>query len=298
MVNTSAPISLAIWISSSPTPPAPAWIRHLVARRQLEGVLHEVVGGHPLQRHGGGDLQRHVRPAPSSRSCAGTTTCSAYEPGAARPRHPVADCDTGTSAPTASTVPAPSRPERVRQRHLVQARAVVGVDVVETGGGDLDEQVAGARASGRAARATPSPRARLARRSGWPTCRAHRRAQKYSRKTESPGPPGALHGRTATPPHDPDKEHPMYPTNTTTRSDRRSRLTLAGGRPARSRRSRGRLRHRPRPTTATPRSSLLLRRARCQTPSACQTPPSPAPPSTTTTPASDPGTPDTDEDCA
>jgi hypothetical protein len=110
----------------------------LLARRQLVRVLHEVVGGHPLQWDGGSNLERHVA-RHLHRAPGRHHRPLGVRARRARPRDTVADHASRHVDADLDHRARALEPECVRERHLVQPGPVVRVDVVEPGRRDLDK---------------------------------------------------------------------------------------------------------------------------------------------------------------
>ena len=163
VASTVAPARLASWIAAMPTPPAPAWIEHGLARLQVAELEQAVVRGAERDRHARGrDDVRAVgdrpRRRPRARRAArrASPTASWRRPagrprGPRRPRRPRGSCPRTGSRRRAGVVAIspPARFERV---------AALDADRL-----DLDEDARRRGTRGRGRPRSGRPRARRSR---------------------------------------------------------------------------------------------------------------------------------------
>ena len=105
-----------------------------VAAFHEKRLAQKITRSHALQQRRRGDVERNASGSFTAR--ASLTTCaSAYAPIGPEQYATRSPClKRVTLAPTASTTPAPSWPRPLRQRHLVQAGAMIRVDEVHADG--------------------------------------------------------------------------------------------------------------------------------------------------------------------
>jgi hypothetical protein len=125
------PNARAHWHAIRPTPPAAAWNRIVSPGFELAGLAEQILNGEALQheRRGNaiGDIRRKLD-QPIGRHHA-RFAVRAERPAAVRDAIPGAT--RSTPGPTASTIPAASMPMPLGNGNLVNAGAMVRVDVVD-----------------------------------------------------------------------------------------------------------------------------------------------------------------------